>query len=229
MKNRIKLIFENNIYYFDNYSDILKILLKLDYSFKKYYKNNRYYLEVYKNKNLIYSTSINYLANYNAYDYLISAFLNSNCDNPYVLNDFSLFDYYSGEIIENKESEKEYNNQIKILKNNYFLILNKQIIFFKIGDYVKILTKKGDFFNAVFCNYIYNYNEKIFVFSHSGIRNKKRYIRLSEREINTLYTSIYNFDTNYIIDYSTYLIYKFNLSYNLMKNSKRILELEDIK
>lgn len=225
MKNKIKLIFENNTYYFKNYSDILKILLKLDYSFKKYYKNNRYYLEVYKNKNLIYSTSINYLINYNAYDYLISAFLNSNCDNAYILNDFSLFDEYSGEIIENKENEKEYNNQVEILKNNYFLILNKQIIFFKIGDYVKILTKKGDFFNAVFCSYIYNNNEKIFVFSHSGIRNKNRFIRLSEREINILYTSIYNFDTNYIIDYSTYLIYKFNLSYNLMKNPKRIIEL----
>lgn len=225
MKSKIKLIFENNFYYFDNYKSILKILLKLEYTFKTYFEDSRFYLDVYKNDNLIYSTSINSLGYYNEYDYLISSFLNSNCNNPYILNDFLLIDEYTGEIIENKENEKEYNNQVKILKNNYFLILNKQIVFFKNGDNLKILTKKGYSFNAVLSRYIDNNNEKIFVFCYTGLRNKKRFIRLSEREINSLYTSIYNFDTNYIIDYSTYLIYKFNFSYNLMKNPRRIIEL----
>ena len=229
MKNRIKLIFENNTYYFDNYKSILKILLKLEYTFKTYFEDNRFYLDVYKNDNLIYSTSIKPLGYYNEYDYLISSFLSHNCNNIFILNDFYLFDDYSGEIIENNENEKEYNIQIKILKNNYFFIFKNQIIFLRINDKFNFLTKKGNFFKAEFFRYLEHNNEKFFFFRYSGIRNKTRILKLSEYELNSLYHSIYNLDNDFIVDYSVYLIYKFNLSYNLMKNPKRILSLNDIK
>lgn len=232
MRNNIKLIFENKTYYLSSYVKVLHYLFKLEYTFKIYkVKENsiyRYFFDVYKNNKIIYSFSIKKLDNYNAFDYLISSFISEHSKNIYMFNDFLLTDFFTGEIIESNENEKEYNIQLNILKNNYYFIFKDDIIFLNMYDNLRFYTKKQNLFEAEFFKYICKDNDKYFYFRFKGIRDKMRFIVLSEKDINNLYHSVYNLDTNYQVDYSTYLIYKFNFSYNLMKNPRRILSLNDI-
>lgn len=223
MKNKLKLIFENNTYYFNNYFQVLKMLLKLEYSFKVFKKKDRYFLQIYKNNNIVYEYSYIKIVNYSVYDYLISNFINENIENIFIFNDFSLFDNETGEIFENNKNKLEYEYQKNILIKYDCFIFNDNVICLNENDKVVFFTKKNHSFTAY---YLYK-KDNFFCFSYYGVFNRKRYLFLTEKEINELYFNVYNCDTQINIDYSVYLIYYFNISFNAIKNPLRLIDIKD--
>lgn len=223
----INLTFECREYYLKYYTDVLKIILKCEYSFKIYKKNSKkityYFLEIYKNNLLQHRYFISKIENYNTFDYLISNFINKYIHDIYMFNDFYLFDDFTGEIIENNKNKYEYEKQLEILNQSsvYIPLPNfKKIVLLKAFDELIHVTTKNHIFKS---KYLYQYNE-FFCFQVTGIFNRKRQLRLKISDIQNCYKDIYNIEKEYNLDYAVILIKEKNLSYNLMRNPLRVNE-----
>lgn len=224
----IKLTFENKTYNLKYYFEVLEIILKFEYSYKIYKKKSKndiiYHLEIYKNNKKIHWYSCFELEFfYNTFDFLICNFINKYLNDIYMFNDFFLFDDFTGEFIEN-ETNKDYCMLNKIIFDNKAILLFKNSVYNLIPlDYYYLTTNKNNKFKAKFLMKIAD----DFIFLYYGIRNKKRMLFLSQKDINDLYKSIEYINNKIIYDLDLFLIFKYNLSYNLVKNPLRLIDIKN--